>query len=237
MALPDFSTHDSGSGSFQGLSSIPRQYIAASILLILAVPLTMMIGDRQEIIPEREQLATFPMHFDKWRGTEVSMEQQYIDVLKFDDYLMGNFSESRYDLPVNLYIAYYASQRKGASVHSPKTCIPGGGWKISGIEQHVISGVDIGNDIPLKVNRVVISKGEQRQLVYYWFQQRGRYLTNEYFVKWFLFWDALTKQRTDGALVRVIISLPDGVSIAKGDKELGNFTRAIFPVLKNYLPS
>ena len=231
---PDFLAYE-GSASYHGFS-IPRQYITASILVFLAVPLTMLVGDRQEQIPDRKRLVTFPMHVEKWQGTEVSMEQKYIDTLQFDDYIIGNFAESKHNLPVNLYIAYYASQRKGASVHSPKSCIPGGGWEISGVEKHAISGIEIGNGMPFKVNRVVISKGEDKQLVYYWFQQRGRYLTNEYMVKWFLFWDALTKQRTDGSLVRVIIALPDGVGVEEGDKELGNFTRAIFPLLDDYLP-
>jgi exosortase D (VPLPA-CTERM-specific) len=233
-AKPDFLIQEKVEKSYG--FSIPRQYLIATLLVFLAVPLTMLIGERHEQVPDRKRLITFPMHIDNWRGNEVRMEQKFIDRLKFDDYLIGNFSQSKQNLPVNLYIAYYASQRKGASVHSPKSCIPGGGWKISGAEIHTISGVVTGNGKSLTVNRVVISKGEEKQLVYYWFQQRGRYLTNEYFVKWFLFWDALTRQRTDGALVRLVIALPDGAAIKEGDKELGDFTRAIFPLLNDYLP-
>ena len=63
---------------------------------------------------------------------------------------------------------------------------------------------------PLAVNRVQIAKGDHRQLVYYWFQQRGRVVTNEYLVKWYLLWDALTKNRTDGALVRLVVNVGEG---------------------------
>ncbi|MEJ1746588.1 EpsI family protein, partial [Escherichia coli] len=85
---------------------------------------------------------------------------------------------------VELYVAYYDSQRKGASVHSPKACLPGGGWQMDEFGQHTVA--DAGPDgAPLQVNRALISKGDTRALVYYWFMQRGRYLTSEYLVKWF----------------------------------------------------
>ena len=78
---------------------------------------------------------------------------------------------------------------------------------------------------PLRVNRAVIQLGDQRQLVYYWFQQRGRIITNEYLVKWFIFWDSLTRSRTDGALMRIITPLPEGEDIAAADARLAQFAR------------
>jgi EpsI family protein len=100
---------------------------------------------------------------------------------------------------VNLYIAYYNSQRKGEAVHSPRSCLPGGGWQMRDFGQRSeLPGVPVDGQ-PLRVNRTLIELGNQRELVYYWFQQRGRVIDNEFAVKWYLFWDALTRHRTDGA--------------------------------------
>ena len=102
---------------------------------------------------------------------------------------------------MNLYMAYYDRQKSGEAAHSPKSCIPGDGWQIKDSRNININDIATAGK-PFSLNRLFIQKGEYSQLVYYWFQQRGRVITNEYLVKWYLFWDALTKNRTDGALVR-----------------------------------
>jgi EpsI family protein len=137
--------------------------------------------------------------------------------------------------PINLYIAYYDSQRKGASVHSPRSCIPGGGWEIQSITQVPVGQVSLAQG-ELRVNRVLIQKGEVRQLVYYWFQQRGRVITNEYLVKWFIFRDALFDNRTDGALVRVTTLVPDGASIEEADAALARFIGEFHSSLHDFIP-
>jgi len=215
---------------------LPKSFVAACIALILMIPAAAFVGDRQEQTPERSRFTNFPLSIDDWHGVEVGMGQEYIDTLKFDDYIIGNYSKRNDHVPVNFYVAYYASQRKGASAHSPKSCIPGDGWRIGDFNQRSIDGIASANGELLKVNRAVISKGKNKQLVYYWFQQRGRIITNEYLVKWYLFWDALTKKRTDGALVRLVIALPDGMNESQGDQKLAEFLRDVFPLLKNYVP-
>jgi len=86
------------------------------------------------------------------------------------------------------------------------------------------------------VNRLLIEKGEHKQLVYYWFQQRGRIVTNEYLMKWYLFWDAMTKSRTDGALIRLTTGLSGGQEVSVADKKLEAFARVISPVIPEYVP-
>jgi EpsI family protein len=115
--------------------------------------------------------------------------------------------------------------------------MPGDGWRIGAFEQRRIGQYVTSRGDPLMVNRAVISKGNSRQLVYYWFQQRGRIITNEYLVKWFLFWDALTQQRTDGALVRLVVVLPEGSDEKEADKKLAAFLEKAFPRLEKYIPS
>jgi EpsI family protein len=174
------------------------------------------------------------LNLGEWQGKRDQLEKIYIDELKFDDYIIANFTDHDQRL-VNLYVAYYASQRKGESAHSPRTCIPGGGWQITSLTRHVIETVRVGG-MPLKVNRVVIQKGEHKQLVYYWFQQRGRVITNEYMVKWYIFWDALTRNRTDGALVRLTTMIPPGADVAAADKQLTGFSRETVGALKDSIP-
>ena len=216
---------------------LPKPYLTACTLLLVMVPFSIMMGEREDVQPQRLRFANFPLQMEEWKGIEVGMGQNFIDVLKFDDYIIGNYSVAGDDLPVNFYVAYYASQRKGASAHSPKSCMPGDGWRIGAFEQRQIGQHVTSRGDPLMVNRAVISKGNSRQLVYYWFQQRGRIITNEYLVKWFLFWDALTQQRTDGALVRLVVVLPEGSDEKEADNKLAAFLAKAFPRLEKYVPS
>ena len=175
------------------------------------------------------------MNFGEWRGTRQSLEGIYLDTLKLDDYVMADYASDR-SSPINLYIAYYNSQRKGEAVHSPRSCLPGGGWQLRDFDQRTLADVKI-NGQPLRVNRTLIELGDHRQLVYYWFQQRGRVITNEFAVKWYLFWDSLTRHRTDGALVRLIIPLPRTSDVAIADRQLTEFAGQIVPKLPQYLPN
>jgi EpsI family protein len=130
---------------------------------------------------------------------------------------------------VNFYVAYYGSQRAGASAHSPRSCLPGGGWRI---ESHTQKELQDG----VAVNRFVISMGESRQLVYYWFKQRDRNITNEFMVKWYLFWDALTRNRTDGALIRLTSMVQPGEEIEDAETRLREFASVALDPLTTYVP-
>jgi EpsI family protein len=214
--------------------SIPRTFWAACALLLIFAAVSVMMPRPAEIVPARTPFVEFPMNLGTWTGRREAMDGIYIDTLKFDDYLMANYANGR-DANVNVYMAYYNSQRKGEAVHSPRACLPGGGWQLSSFDQRVLSDVTI-NSRPLRVNRTLIALGDQRELVYYWFEQRGRLITNEFVVKGYLFWDALTRHRTDGALVRLITALPPGGSEADADGRLVEMSRRIAPILNRYIP-
>lgn len=191
-------------------------------------------NDAQEVIPARQEFAGFPARLGVWQGRSDTMEQIYIDALKFDDYLLMDFENNLRDR-VNLYVAYYGSQRKGESAHSPRSCIPGDGWRIQGAAVREIAGATV-DGAPLSVNRVIIEKGDHRQLVYYWFQQRGRVITNEYAVKWYLLTDALAQNRTDGALVRLVTRLEPGADPSRADAVLADFAAEVVKRLDPYVP-
>jgi exosortase D (VPLPA-CTERM-specific) len=203
-------------------------------LLVAAAAVALALPQRTEVIPSRQAFLDFPMVIGSWFGERGTIDQIYIQQLQFDDYVVADFKGPG-PRPVNLYVAWYDSQRAGKSVHSPSTCLPGGGWKMTSFGQVEVPGVTVVGQ-PLRVNRTVIALGESRQLVYYWFQQRGRVLTNEYLVKWYLFWDSLTRSRTDGSLVRLIVSLPEGSTEEQADRQLAEFAAELEPVLQSYVP-
>ena len=213
---------------------IPIQLYVSIILLVLASAIVHALPERVEIKPDRKLFAEFPLAYTGWEGRKESMDQKYIDVLKLTDYAMNNYIGTDGGV-VNFYSAYYASQRKGASAHSPRSCIPGGGWRIASLDTYLIDEVKI-NDTPLSVNRLVIRKGDDSQLVYYWFQQRGRVITNEYMMKWYLFWDSMTRSRSDGALLRLTTALKPGQDIKIADERLRAFAKTISPILNEYVP-
>ncbi len=214
--------------------SFSKPFIASIAVLSIGVIVSMSLQQRVEQIPQRATFVEFPLNLSQWQGRSDRMEQVYIDTLKFDDYLLADFN-SDMGQGVNLYMAYYASQRKGESAHSPRSCIPGDGWRILSLDQRNIEGATVEGN-PLRVNRVEIEKGDYKQLVYYWFQQRGRVVTNEYLVKWFLFWDALTRNRTDGALVRITTSVKPGQDVDEAEKSLKDFARNVSAHLGAFIP-
>lgn len=190
------------------------------------------VGGREEIKPARVSLKTFPLELGNWRASESSLSIDVEQALGFDDYVLADYRSDAGDL-VNFYVAYYSSQRKGVSPHSPQVCIPGGGWVISGITREV---VPLNDGTPMEVVRVVIDKGSMRQLVYYWFEQRGRRISNEYLMKWFLLSDAVTRNRTDGALVRVVTPVRPGEATDAGDERLAAFVRLAVPLMGPFVP-
>ena len=174
------------------------------------------------------------MVIDEWKGTSERMEQIYLDILKLDDYLKLEFIDGKGG-NIGLYSAYYASQEVGEAAHSPKSCLPGGGWRMTDFAEYPVPAVGPDGGA-LNVNRVVIKKGDYTQLVYYWFQQRGRNITSEYMVKWYLFVDALNFNRTDGALVRLTTFIRPGEDVADADEKLSRFASKVSVLLKDYIP-
>jgi len=223
-----------------------RPAVVMLLILLAAVVPARALPKRIEIRPPRADFSQFPLRVGPWSGQRDRLETVYVDALRIDDYVLANFVGHRVGAtadqfaavtaPVNLYVAYYASQRTGQSAHSPRSCLPGGGWRILDFEQREVGGVR-SDGLPLRVNRAIVQHDAQRQLVYYWFQERGRDITNEYLVKWYLLEDGLLRNRTDGALIRMITAVQDNETIAAADARLTNFTGSMLPTLQAYLPN
>ncbi|MFQ5644633.1 MAG: exosortase C-terminal domain/associated protein EpsI, partial [Thiogranum sp.] len=210
------------------------RHFSAAVVVLSAGLLLGSINEREEFIPDRKSFAEFPRQISEWKGRTNRLESIYLDALKLDDYILADYVDDEGNI-FGFYIAYYASQRSGETAHSPKSCLPGGGWRIESITQKNIPVNSPAGDA-MRVNRVLIRQGEYTQLVYYWFQQRGRDITNEYLVKWYLFWDSMTKNRTDGALVRLVAQVPPGADVSLVEARMQDFIRSVAPYIDEYIP-
>ena len=218
----------------KNISQLTNPVWIGSLALIIAIPASIYFSEREDLVPDRNDFFDFPLQYSGWEGRLKALDADVLDKLKLTDYLIGDFSKENETHPVNFYVAWYEEQRKGASIHSPKSCLPGGGWQI---KSHTIKGLSLSdNKNKLYVNRVNMKMGNHNQLVYYWFEGRGRNITNEYLAKWYIFWDSLTRSRTDGALVRLVTYVPDGVDINEADNRLFGFINEFYPLLSDYVP-
>jgi exosortase D (VPLPA-CTERM-specific) len=212
---------------------IPLPFLVSTVVVTAFGLAGMAMPEQREMAPERADLLEFPTHVGGWVGQRGALEEVYLNELQLDDYLLADYRE-RSGPPINFYVAYYQSQRGSRRVHSPANCMPGGGWQILTMEQRNLPGSD--SQASLLVNRAVVALGDRKEIVYYWFQERGRRLTDENTVKWYLFWDALTRHRTDGALVRVVAPLGPGASEGAVDQKMEHFLALVQPQLSRYIP-
>lgn len=212
---------------------IPGPFIVCVGLVVVAFLLVRTIDTREELIPEREKFVSFPLYFDGWTGEQKNLQPIVYNKLALTDYILNNYSKEPAP-PVNFYVAYYESQRKGVSPHSPRVCIPGGGWSITDLERVKL---DIkGQKELVNVNRVIIQNGQNRQLVYYWFKQRGRDIANEYWMKWYLLTDSLSRNRTDGSMVRLTTLIMPNEKETDAESRLNEFLSTVNPMLDDYVP-
>jgi EpsI family protein len=192
--------------------------------LVLAVALMggtwLLLGSmsRADVVPDRESFGGFPLALGEWQGRDLAMDARVMDVLNLTDHVMRVYARAgeseassppaspQAAAPVWFYVGYYGSQRTGATYHSPKNCLPGGGWQFQSMD--TVTGVIPGQP-ETAINRVVIEKGPERQVILYWYQDRGRVVASEYAAKIYLVWDAMTRNRTDGALVRISTPVVD----------------------------
>lgn len=183
-------------------------------------------------VPEREDLATLPYEFPEWRSNIEQVDAQTVDVLGADDFLITNMTNPAGE-HFNLYIAYLNMQRHGHSWHSPRQCIPGGGWQIT---SHDITPITLENGETFHYNRIIIENRGARQLVYYWYDQRGRRIANEFMMKFLLIFDAVKLRRTDGAMIRIMTPIRSEEGMEKADARLLGYMRELQPKLPKYIP-
>lgn len=184
-------------------------------------------------IPEREPLAQFPEAVAGWTGTDLPIDRESLDVLGTGDFLSRSYVRADQASPIDLFIGYFPTQRTGATIHSPKHCLPGSGWVFESS-----SYVDL-KDSAGKQHRVgeyIISNGQAKDFVVYWYQAHGRSVASEYMAKVYLVTDAIRMNRTDGALVRVITSIGPSEQPSDARSRVEAFATQMAPVLGRFIP-
>jgi EpsI family protein len=187
---------------------------------------------RQEYIPSSLPLSQVPAILGPWSmSQEGVVDKETMAVLQADDTLTRNYRNGRVE--ANLFVAGFRSQRTGKAPHSPKNCLPGAGWLP--LEDEEIT-LDVGREAPIAVNRYIIANGDSRELVYYWYQSRNRAVAGEFKAKFWVIADAIRYNRTDTALVRVIVRIVDGDKEA-AEREGADFVKSFYSTLLQYLPA
>ena len=212
----------------------PRAFVAAVMAIVIAGTAWQLAPARVSVAPERTPLILFPSEFGDWRGQQQRLDTNLERVLGADDYLISDYQAAD-AVPVNLLIAYYDTQTENSGIHSPEVCLPAGGWEVQKWTKFK-TDVQTATGQSLTVNRAVIQKGMEQQLVYYWFEQRGHSLTSDYAAKALTVVDSVARGRTDGALVRVTTPMNLSASPEDADARLADFLRSTFPALQTYLP-
>lgn len=187
---------------------------------------------------EREPLVLFPSTLGSWRAAPPQRLPENIEaVLGADDYYASSFQSASSAAPVDFFVAWYRKQTEGSGIHSPEVCIPAGGWEMSEIKTVTLKilGIEGGSEHLVPVNRATIRRGFSRQLVYYWFEQRGRRLTSDYEAKAATILDAIRIGRTDGALVRLMTPIVEPNEVA-AEARLAAFMAEMLPILPKFVP-
>jgi EpsI family protein len=194
-------------------------------------------AERTEPVAVRAPFSTFPMQIAEWKGiVQPPFEADVLRILGVDDYLTRVYVQpKRAGAGVGVYVGYWGSQQQGDTIHSPLNCLPGSGWEP--ISNRVIPLALDGHE-PVPVNRYVVQKGLDRQLVLYWYQSHGRIVASEYWGKFYLVADSVRLHRTDAAIVRLTVPVAgEGVTgETAAEAAAVQFAQNLFPTLSRYLP-
>ena len=222
--------------SASGVSAVLRSMPARILTIVLLAQGGLFYGaaNRSEYVPETKPLSAFPTQVGDWKMVkEGYVDEQTQAVLKADDTLTRVYHAN--NTPgASLFIAFFKTQRTGKAPHSPKNCLPGSGWER---EIDGILSLSVPNQAqPIQVNKYVVVKGEYRSVVLYWYQSRDRTVASEYAAKAWMVADSIRYNRSDTALVRVVVPVIGGDDEA-AVKSASRFVQSLFPALRSHLPS
>jgi len=212
-----------------------------SISWLRFIPVMLLIGGTKiflrgrtgpEALLTRHELSSFPMQLGNWEGIELPIESDVRNVLGPGDYIQRIYRQGGKP-PVDLFLAYFPSQRQGDAVHSPRHCLPGSGWTPIQSSRTPLIKPD---GQAITVNYYLVAKGLNRQVVLYWYQAHGRVEASEYSAKFYLIADAIRLNRTDGSLIRVMTAVAEGESADGGLARAKLFAPQVLPLLDEYIP-
>lgn len=220
----------------RGLNIRPSRGLGVAAALTGLVALSVLFSpERAHDAPLRNSFARFPDQLGDWSGRTYLLDPDIERVLGADDYINAIYVHPQSSGPVSFFSAWYVSQTSGEGLHSPEVCLPADGWEIFSLEQRRVAFPEATYG-SFEVNRAVIQKGLDKQLVYYWFEQRGRRMTNDISAKMVVVWDELTRQRSDGAIVRVVTPIADNETEADAEARLQALLTKALPELPAFVP-
>ena len=193
------------------MKSSALRYIILLVAIIIVGVLVNTWAYLGEAHVDRKPLKNFPAQVGSWtkQGSDQILDAQTLQVLRATDYLLRDFRRADGQL-ANFYVGYYATQKDGASYHSPLNCLPGSGWTLSEPGKVSISSPDGG----FIANKYVIQNGDYKSLMVYWYQGRGRSVASEYWGKIYTVIDSVKLRRSDGALIRVTVPIRESEDTA-----------------------
>ncbi len=216
------------------MTSAPLRLVLLSLCLLATAVLSAR-GFEPEVTALRQPLRSLPLTWGSWIGHEApAFGPDILEQLGVDEYINRVYVDG--ERPLSLYVGYYQSQREGHTIHSPQNCLPGAGWlpvRTSRLQLSVTGRTD-----PIAINRMLIQKGADRQVVLFWYQSHGRVVASDYLSKAYLVYDAVRHNRSDAAMVRVISPVVPGEDGDMAAERLAlSFVEAIFTQLDTFLPS
>ena len=207
--------------------------VLVSLGLLVGTLTLLQFRSTGEAVPIRRSLATLPTRIGEWQGRESALlDAPTLDILRPTDYLVRRHVD-RAGRSAWLYIGYWDSQRRGAQPHSPKNCLPGGGWEP--LEAGTLTIPLPPPHASLVVNRFIIQKDREQQVVLYWYEAQGRPVSSEIDARVQMLRSAILRNRTDGAIVRVTSYAQGGAE--ETTRRLVEYIQALYPVLSEYIPA
>ncbi len=203
------------------------------VLLLAGTAALIEIRGNTDRIPASEPIAQIPRTIAGWSGNDMQIDPETLDVLGTGDFLSRVYARKAEAQTVELFVGYFPTQRTGVSVHSPRNCLPGAGWTFESSRYLDLNDV---NGKPHRVGEYIITDGQSREFVIYWYQAHGRSVANEYLAKIYLVIDAMRTNRTDGALIRVATPISPAEGSAQARARAESFTSQLAPMLPRFIP-
>ena len=203
------------------------------VLCLAATAVLLQTRSNSEQIPASEPLSSLPRVIGNWTGSDLQIDEESLNVLGAGSFLSRVYEQDSDSQPIDLFVGYFPTQRTGVSIHSPMNCLPGSGWAFE--SSRYLNLVDSAGK-SRRIGEYVVTNGDDRQFVIYWYQAHGRSVANEYVAKLYLVIDAMKMNRTDGALVRVATPISPSEGQAKARKRAESFTAQLTPMLSRFIP-
>ena len=231
----DLETHGLGREASRVFAVAPSAGLIAATAITAVLALSWpQIRPPERPVLERQSFLSFPLAFGGWRGDTTRLDPNVERTLAADDYITAMYWNANANAAVNFFVAYYDDQTIGSGIHSPEVCLPNGGWEVSSLRPYEVDMSDTPYGT-FSLNRAVIQKGTEQQLVYYWFEQRGKRMTNDFSIKLAVLKDSWLEGRKDGALVRFVTTIDNG-NVEAADQRLQDMMRILLLQLPAFVP-